>query len=72
MTSAIERLEKEAAKCDQFSAEELNEIHRMISAYRGWMALGALAKIVIAILAGVSVIVIASGHLKTGLKAWLG
>lgn len=68
---AIEKLEQIVEGMPQFTQEEHKLVKEVLEAYRGWLVLGKAMKLLIVILAGVSATVVASGHLKTALKAWL-
>lgn len=68
---AIEKLEALVKGMPQFSAEEQTLVREVLEAYRGWLVLGKALKLLIVILAGISAAVVASGHLKAVLKAWL-
>ena len=68
---AIEKLETLVKGMPQFTAEEQTLVREVLEAYRGWLVLGKALKLLIVILAGISAAVVASGHLKAVLKAWL-
>lgn len=68
---AIERLEKIVQGMPQFTAEEQKLVRDVLEAYRGWQVLGKAAKMLIVVLAGVSALVVAGGHIKAVLKVWL-
>ena len=69
--SAIEKLEEIVKGMPQFTAEEQVLVREVLEAYRGWLVLGKALKLLIVLLAGISAVVVASGHIKTALKAWL-
>lgn len=68
---AIERLEQIVHGMPQFTAEEQKLVRDVLEAYRGWQVLGKAMKMLIALLASVSALVVAGGHIKDVLKAWL-
>lgn len=68
---AIERLEKIVHGMPQFTAEEQKLVRDVLEAYRGWQVLGRAMKLLVMFLAGVSALVVAGGHIKDVLKAWL-
>ena len=68
---AIEKLEALVKGMPQFSAEEQILVREVLEAYRGWLVLGKALKLLIVLLAGISATVVASGHIKAVLKAWL-
>ena len=68
---AIERLEQIVQGMPQFSAEEQVLVRQVLEAYRGWQVLGRAMKLLVMFLAGVSALVVAGGHIKDVLKAWL-
>jgi hypothetical protein len=68
---AIEKLEALVKAMPQFTAEEQTLVREVLEAYRGWLVLGKALKLLIVLLAGISATVVASGHIKTALKAWL-
>lgn len=68
---AIEKLEALVKGMPQFSAEEQTLVREVLEAYRGWLVLGKALKLLIVLLAGISATVVAGGHIKTALKAWL-
>ena len=69
--SAVEKLEELVKAMPQFIAEEQTLVREVLEAYRGWLVLGKALKLLIVLLAGISATVVASGHIKTALKAWL-
>lgn len=69
--SAVEKLEELVKAMPQFTAEEQTLVREVLEAYRGWLVLGKALKLLIILLAGISATVVASGHIKTALKAWL-
>lgn len=71
-SNAIEKLEELVKAMPQFTAEEQTLVREVLEAYRGWLVLGKALKLLIVLLAGISATVVASGHIKTALKAWLG
>ena len=68
---AIERLEQIVHGMPQFTAEEQKLVRDVLEAYRGWQVLGRAMKLLVLFLAGISAIVVAGGHIKEVLKAWL-
>ena len=68
---AIEKLEALVKGMPQLTAEEQTLVREVLEAYRGWLVLGKALKLLIVLLAGISATVVASGHIKTALKAWL-
>ena len=68
---AIEKLEALVKAMPQFTLEEQTLVREVLEAYRGWLVLGKALKLLIVLLAGISAAVVASGHIKTALKAWL-
>jgi len=68
---AIERLEKIVQGMPQFTPEEQVLVRDVLEAYRGWQVLGRAMKLLVMFLAGVSALVVAGGHIKDVLKAWL-
>ena len=68
---AIHKLEELCKAMPQFTAEEQTLVREVLEAYRGWLVLGKALKLLIVLLAGISATVVASGHIKTVLKAWL-
>ena len=68
---AIERLEQIVQGMPQFTAEEQVLVRQVLEAYRGWQVLGRAMKLLVMFLAGVSALVVAGGHIKDVLKAWL-
>lgn len=68
---AIERLEQIVHGMPQFTAEEQKLVRDVLEAYRGWQVLGRAMKLLVMFLAGVSALVVAGGHIKDVLKAWL-
>ena len=68
---AIERLEKIVQGMPQFTPEEQALVRDVLEAYRGWQVLGRAMKLLVMFLAGVSALVVAGGHIKDVLKAWL-
>ena len=68
---AIERLEQIVQGMPQFTTEEQALVRQVLEAYRGWQVLGKAMKMLIALLAGVSALVVGLGHLKAALKGWL-
>ena len=68
---AIEKLEALVKGMPQFSAEEQILVREVLEAYRGWLVLGKALKLLIILLAGISATVVAGGHIKAVLKAWL-
>ena len=68
---AIEKLETLVKGMPQFTPEEQTLVREVLEAYRGWLVLGKALKLLIVLLAGISATVVASGHIKTALKAWL-
>ncbi len=69
--NAVEKLEALVKAMPQFTAEEQTLVREVLEAYRGWLVLGKALKLLIVLLAGISATVVASGHIKTALKAWL-
>jgi len=70
-SNAIEKLEELVKAMPQFTPEEQALVREVLEAYRGWLVLGKALKLLIVLLAGISATVVASGHIKTVLKAWL-
>ena len=70
-SNAIEKLEELVKAMPQFTAEEQTLVREVLEAYRGWLVLGKALKLLIVLLAGISATVVASGHIKTAVKAWL-
>ena len=68
---AIERLEQIVQGMPQFTTEEQALVRQVLEAYRGWQVLGRAMKLLVMFLAGVSALVVAGGHIKDVLKAWL-
>ena len=68
---AIEKLETLVKGMPQFTLEEQTLVREVLEAYRGWLVLGKALKLLIVLLAGISATVVAGGHIKTALKAWL-
>lgn len=68
---AIERLEDIVSNMPQFTAEEQILVREVLEAYRGWLILGKAAKLLVIVLAGISAIAVAGGHIKEALKAWI-
>ncbi len=68
---AIEKLETLVKGMPQFTPEEQTLVREVLEAYRGWLVLGKALKLLIVLLAGISATVVAGGHIKTALKAWL-
>ena len=68
---AIEKLEALVKAMPQFTPEEQTLVREVLEAYRGWLVLGKALKLLIVLLAGISATVVAGGHIKTALKAWL-
>lgn len=68
---AIEKLEGIVANMPQFSTEEHKLVKEVLEAYRGWLMLGKAFKLLVIILAGISAIAVAGGHIKEALRAWI-
>lgn len=68
---AIERLEQIVQNMPQFTPEEQALVRDVLEAYRGWQVLGKAMKLLVMFLASVSALVVAGGHIKDVLKAWL-
>lgn len=68
---AIEKLETLVKGMPQFTPEEQTLVREVLEAYRGWLVLGKALKLLIVLLAGISATVVAGGHIKNALKAWL-
>ena len=69
--NVIERLEQIVSGMPQFTQEEHKLVKEVLEAYRGWLVLGRAAKLLVIILAGISAVAVASGHIKEALRAWL-
>ena len=69
--NAIEKLEALVKGMPQLTLEEQTLVREVLEAYRGWLVLGKALKLLIVLLAGISATVVAGGHLKAVLKAWL-
>ena len=67
----IDRLEKLVREMPQLTVEEHKLMRDVLEAYRGWQVLGRAAKLLVLFLAGVSAVVVASGHIKEALRSWM-
>ena len=70
-SAAIEKLEATVKALPQFTPEEQALVREVLEAYRGWMVLGKAMKLLVLVLAGISAVAVAGGHIKDALKAWL-
>lgn len=67
----IDRLERLVREMPQLTTEEHKLLRQVLDAYRGWQVLGRAAKLLVLVLAGISAVAVAGGHIKEALRSWL-
>ena len=68
----LSKVEQLATKEPDFTDSEVQALHEMLQAWRGWVALGRGAKWVITVLGLVAAAIASWSVLTKALKEWLG
>lgn len=70
-SDTLSRFEAVARRSEDFTQEDVKQLHLIIAAYQGWQVLGRMTKWFVLLLAGISGLIIALSQIKEALKSWL-